>query len=100
MSVCVCVCVFPHHVVAVELLHDGGLVEELDALAHAGRLVDRLDGHAGVRLVLNDALGDALVHHAKASLAQLAAHGDLVTGHLHTPLHTSKIGRASCRERV
>ena len=60
-----------HHVVAVELLHDGRLVEELDAFAHAGRLVDGLDGHARFRLVLHHALGDALVHHAERALPQL-----------------------------
>lgn len=63
--------------VTVELLHDRGFVEEFDALVHAGGLVNCFDGHPGFRLILDNALGDALVHHAKGALAQLSAHGDL-----------------------
>lgn len=55
--------------VTVELLHDGGFVEELDALVHAGGLVNCFDGHPGFRLILDDTLGDALIHHAKGALA-------------------------------
>lgn len=67
---------------AAEAFHDRGLVEELDALAQAGGLVHRLDGHARLGLALDDVLGDALVHHPEGALAQLPQQGDLVPWHL------------------
>lgn len=71
-----------YHVVTVELFHDGGFVQELDPLPHAGRLVDRLDGHSCLGLVFDHPLGDALIHHAEGALAQLLVHSDLLPGHL------------------
>lgn len=71
-----------HHMVTVELLHHRGLVQELDPLAHAGRLIDRLDGHPGLWLILHHSLGYSLVHHPKGALPKLPAHGDLLPGHL------------------
>lgn len=71
-----------HHMVTVELLHHRGLVQELDPLAHARRLIDRLDGHPGLWLILHHSLGYSLVHHPKGALPKLPAHGDLLPGHL------------------
>lgn len=71
-----------YHMVTVELLHDRGFVQKLNALPHAGRLIDRLDGHSCLGFVLDHALGDAFVHHAEGSLAQLLVHSDLLPGHL------------------
>lgn len=71
-----------YHVVAVELLHDRGLVQKLNPFSHTGRFVDRLDGHSRLGFVLDHALGDALVHHAEGALAQLLVHRDLFPGHL------------------
>lgn len=68
--------------VAAESLHDRSLVEELNPLAQAGRLVDRLDGHVRLTLALDDVLGDALVHHAERALAQLSQDFDFLAGHL------------------
>lgn len=55
--------------VTVELFHDGRFVKEFDALVHAGGLVNSFDGHASFRLVLDNTLGDTLVHHAEGALA-------------------------------
>lgn len=71
-----------YHVVTIELLHHRGLIEKLDPLAHAGGLVHRLNGHPGLGLILDHALGHAFVDHPEGALAQLAAHGDLLPGHL------------------
>lgn len=68
--------------VTVELLHDRGLVQKLNALPHAGRLIDRLDSHSRLRFVLDHPLGDAFIHHAEGALAQLPVHGDLLPGYL------------------
>lgn len=71
-----------YHMVTVELLHDRGLVQKLNALPHAGGLIDRLDSHSRLRFVLDNPLGDAFIHHAERALAQLLVHGDLLPGHL------------------
>lgn len=71
-----------YHMVTVELLHDRGFVQKLNALPHAGRLIDRLDGHSCLRFVFDHSLGDAFIHHAEGALAQLLVHSDLVPGHL------------------
>lgn len=73
---------FPHHVVTVELLHHGGLVEKLNPLAHAGGLIHCLNGHPGLRLIFDHALGDAFINHPEGALSQLPAHGDLLPGDL------------------
>lgn len=71
-----------YHVMAAEAFHHGRLVEELDALAQAGRLVDGFHGHAGLGLPLDDVLGDALVDHPEGALAQLPQQRDLVPRNL------------------
>ena len=71
-----------YHVVTVELLHDGGLVQKLNALPHARRLIHCLDGHSCLGFVLDHSLCDAFVHHAEGALTQLPVHGDLLPGHL------------------
>lgn len=71
-----------YHVVTAESLHDGGFVEELDPLSQGGRLIDRLDGNACVRVSFDDVLGDSLIHHTEGALTQLSEHIDLLPGHL------------------
>lgn len=68
--------------VTVELLHDRGFVQELYSLPHAGRLVDGLNSDAGLWLVFDHTLSQALVDHAKGPLAELTTQGDLLPGHL------------------
>lgn len=71
-----------YHMVTVELLHDRGLVQKLNSLPHAGRLIDRLDGHSRFGFVLHYSLRDAFVHHAEGALAQFSVHSDLLPCHL------------------
>lgn len=71
----------PYHMVTVELLHDRGLIQKLNALPHAGRLINGLNSHSRLRFILDHSLGDALVHHAEGALAQLLVHGDFLPGH-------------------
>lgn len=68
--------------VAAEGLHDRGLVQELNSLSQAGRLVHRLHRYARFPLALDDVLGDALVDHAEGALTQFPQNVDLVSGHL------------------
>ena len=68
--------------VAGEALHDRSLVEKLDPLSQAGRLVDRLHCHAGLRLTLDNVPGVALVHHAEGALTQFSQERDLLSRHL------------------
>lgn len=68
--------------VTAESLHDGGFVEELDPLSQAGRFVDRLDGHARLRIAFDDVFGDSFVHHAEGALTELSEQCDLLPGHL------------------
>lgn len=68
--------------VTVEFLHDRRLVQKLNALPHASRLVYCLDGNPCVRFILHYSLGDAFIHHAEGALAQLLVHSDLLPGHL------------------
>lgn len=95
-----CLCLLPgearvgrretHHMVAGEALHDGGLVEKLDPLSQAGRLVDRLHRHTGLRLTLDDVPGVSLVHHAEGALPQLAQERDLLPRHLPLVRHVHR----------
>lgn len=67
-----------YHMVALEGFHDGGLVEELDALPHGGQLVDSLQGHLGLLSLGNQPQRQPLVHHAEGALPQLPDHRDLL----------------------
>lgn len=68
--------------VTVELFHDRGFIQKLYSLPHAGRLVDGLDGDAGLWLVLDHALCQAFVNHAKGALTELTIQGDLLPCYL------------------
>ena len=63
------------------LLHDGGFVEELDALGDRGLVVDGFDGAFGFRLLVDDVADDAFVDHAEGSLAQLSQEVHVVASH-------------------
>ncbi len=71
-----------YHMVAAEGLHDRRLVEELNSLSQAGRLVHRLHCDARFPLALDDVLGDAFVDHTEGALAQFPQNADLLSGHL------------------
>lgn len=68
--------------VAGEGFHDRGLVQELDSLSQAGRLVHSLHRHVHVPFALDDVLANALVDHAERALTQFPQNVDLVSGHL------------------
>lgn len=74
--------VITYHMVTVELLHDGGFIEKLNSLPHAGRLVDGLDGHACLWFILDHTLRQTLVHHAEGPLAELTTQRDFLPRHL------------------
>lgn len=49
----------------IELLHDGGFIEELNPLSHAGRLINSLNGNTRLWFVFDHTFGYAFVHHAE-----------------------------------
>lgn len=71
-----------YHMMTVEFLHDRGFIEEFDAFTHACRFINCLDGHPGLRFILDHTLCNALIHHAKRTLAQLSTQSDLLTSYL------------------
>lgn len=81
--------------VAAEGFHDRGLVQELNSLSQAGRLVHRLHRYVRVPFALDDVLGDTLVDHAERALTQFPQNVDLVSGHLPLVLliHCRQISR-------
>lgn len=93
-----------YHMVTVKLLHDRGFIQKLDALPHARRLVDRLDGHPRLWFILDHSLGDALVHHPKRALPQLLVQGDFLSGHLplvwHVHCHATAHSRSIQGENI
>lgn len=68
--------------VAAEGLHDRRLIQELDSLSQACRLIHRLHCYACVSFSLDDVLGNTLVDHAEGALTQFPQNVDLVSGHL------------------
>ena len=76
------ICLSPYHMVAAEGLHDRCLIQELDSLSQACRLIHRLHCYTRVSFSLDDVLGNALVDHAEGALTQFPQNVDLVSGHL------------------
>lgn len=67
---------------AAEGLHDRGLIQKLDSLPQAGRLIHSLHSYMRFHLTLDNVLGDAFVDHAEGPLTQFSQNDDLFSRHL------------------